>query len=58
MAAGSRGGLVTRTPEYSAPMPTVSTAAASSDQALDGRVRSLVHSERITLAWVTRWSPR
>ena len=58
MAAGSCGGLVTRTPAYSAPMPTISTAATSSDQALEGRVRSLVHSERITRAWVTRWSSR
>src|SRR6266545_2693713 len=57
MSAGCCGGRVTRTPAYSAPKPTISTAAASSDQALDGSERSLVHSERITLAWVTRRSP-
>jgi hypothetical protein len=44
--------------QYTALKPTISTTVVSSDQAVDGRDRSFVHSERSTLAWVTRWSAR
>jgi hypothetical protein len=53
-SAGERGGLVTLTREYSTPKPTMRATVASSDHAVDGWVRNLVHSERTTLAWVTR----
>jgi len=54
-ASGWVGGRVTRSTQYSAPNPTIRTTAASSDQAVEGTERSLVHSERTTRAWVTRW---
>jgi hypothetical protein len=55
ISAGEWGGLVTLTREYSTPKPTTSATVLSSDHAVDGWVRNLVHSERSPLAWVTRW---
>jgi hypothetical protein len=50
------GGRVTRSRQYSAPNPTIRTTVTSNDQALEGSERSLVHSERATRAWLTRWA--
>src|SRR4029450_3279322 len=55
-AAGSAGGRATRSRQYRTPKPTIETTVTSSDQAVEGSERSLVHSEWTTRAWLSRWA--
>ena len=53
-AAAPCGGLATRSRLYRMPNATTRITADSSDHSAAGWVRSLVHSDFITRAWVTR----
>jgi hypothetical protein len=52
-AAAPCGGLATRSRLYRMPNATTRITADSSDHSAPGWVRSLVHSDFITRAWVT-----
>ena len=54
IAAAPCGGRVSRTRLYRMPNPAIRIIVASRAQNVDGWVRSLVHSDRSTRAWVTR----
>src|SRR2546430_13284417 len=54
IAAAPCGGRVSRTRLYRMPNPVIRIIVASRAHNVDGWVRSLVHSDRSTRAWVTR----
>jgi hypothetical protein len=54
VAAAPCGGRASRSRLYRTPNPTTRMTADSRDHSAAGWVRSLVHSDLITRAWVTR----